>query len=67
MTLVMELLDSETGQVLARVYDKREARDNLTPTWTTSVTNQTETRLIANSWARILRARLDAARDIGEQ
>jgi Protein of unknown function (DUF3313) len=67
MTLVMELLDSETGQVLARVYDKREARDNRTPTWTNSVTNQAETRLIANSWARILRMRLEAARGIDKQ
>ncbi len=65
MTLVMELADSATGQVLARVYDRREARDVGQLTWTNSVTNQAEAANVASSWARILRARLDAARGIG--
>lgn len=62
MTLVMELADSETGQVLARVYDRREARDTGMMTWTNSVTNQAEAANVARSWAKILRKRLDAAR-----
>jgi hypothetical protein len=66
MTLVMELADSASGEVLARVYDRREARDTGQLTWTNRVTNQAEAERIAAGWARILRARLDAARGIGK-
>jgi hypothetical protein len=62
MSLVMELVDSTTGQVLARVYDRREARGTGQLTWTSSVTNQAEAANVARSWAKILRSRLDAAR-----
>jgi hypothetical protein len=65
MTLVLELADSATGEVLARVYDRREGRDTGNLTWSNSVTNQAEAARVANSWARILRSRLDAARGIG--
>lgn len=64
MTLVMELADSTSGAVLARVHDRREARESGRMTWTSSVTNQAEAANAARSWARILRARLDAARGI---
>lgn len=64
MTLVMELADSTTGQVLARVYDRREARSTGRMTWTNSVTNEAEAANVARSWAKILRSRLDAARGI---
>jgi len=67
MTLVMELADSETDAVLARVYDRREARDTGMLSWTNSVTNRMEAEQAANTWARILRARLDAARGIGKK
>jgi hypothetical protein len=66
MTLILELVDSTTGQVLARVYDRREARDTGRLTWTNSVTNQAEAANAARSWARILRTRLDAARGLGK-
>lgn len=62
MTLVAELFDSETGQVIARVIDRREARDTGTLQLTNSVVNASEVTSIASSWARILRSRLDAAR-----
>lgn len=65
MTLVMELADSATGQVLARVYDHREARDIGRLTWSTSVTNQAEAANAARAWAKVLRSRLDAARGTG--
>jgi hypothetical protein len=61
----MELADSTSGAVLARVYDRREARESGRMTWTSSVTNQAEAANAARSWAKILRARLDAARGIG--
>lgn len=66
MTLVMELVDSMSGEVLARVYDRREARDTGRLTWTNSVTNQAEAANAARTWAKILRTRLDAARGIGK-
>lgn len=67
MTLIMELYDSGTGQVLARVIDRREARDTGMMTLTNSVVNASEARMIASSWARILRTRLDAAHGIGKK
>ncbi len=67
MTLVMELVDSETGATLARVYDRHDARGAGTLTWTNSVTNRAEAERAAATWARILRERLDAARGIGKK
>lgn len=62
MTLVMELVDSQSGQVIARVYDRREAREIGSFQVTNSVTNTAEAASAARSWARILRTRLEAAR-----
>lgn len=62
MTLVMELVDSQSGQVIARVYDRREAREIGSFQVTNSVTNTAEAANAARSWARILRTRLEAAR-----
>jgi Protein of unknown function (DUF3313) len=67
MTLVMTLEDSETGAVLARVFDRREAREIGIITWTTSISNRAEAADTARFWAGILRARLDAARGIGSK
>jgi Protein of unknown function (DUF3313) len=67
MTLVMELADSASGEVIARVYDRREARDTGRLTWSNSVTNQAEAANAAANWGRILRKRLDSARDIGSK
>ncbi len=66
MTIVAELFDSETGEVLARVVDQRAARDSGRMTLSNSVINAAEVRQIAASWARILRDRLDAAHGIGK-
>ncbi len=66
MTLVAELSDSETGALLARVVDRREARDTGMLTWSNSATNSAEARNIARSWAKILRKGLDAAKGIGK-
>jgi hypothetical protein len=67
MTLAMELRDSETGAVLARVYDRREARDSGQFMLTNSVTNTAEVRRMAASWAKIMRERMDAAHGIGKK
>jgi hypothetical protein len=65
MTLVAELVDSESGQVISRVIDRREAQGTGMMTLTNSVVNRQEASIIASSWARILRKRLDAAHGVG--
>jgi len=67
MTLVAELYDSETGQILARVVDRREARRVGTLMLTNSATNAEEARSTASAWARILRSGLDRAHGIGKK
>jgi hypothetical protein len=64
MTLIMQLHDSVTGQLLARAYDRR-ADSNATWTWTTSVSNSAEARRIISSWATALRKAFDASRAHG--
>lgn len=68
-TINLELFDSETGQVLARMVDRREARGTGTRTMSISnnVTNAGEARDIAAAWARILRNGLDKAHGIGQK
>jgi len=64
MTLFAELIDSESGEVIARVVDRREAR-GLGPMMVSSGTyNQGEARAIAAGWARVLRKALDNAHGI---
>ncbi len=67
MTLVAELVDSESGQVIARVIDRRESQGTGMMQLTNSVVNRQEASIIAASWARILRKRLDAAHGIGKK
>jgi Protein of unknown function (DUF3313) len=65
MTLVAELYDSESGQVLARAVDTREARNTGRLQLSSSVVNAAEARDIASAWARILHNALDKAHGIG--
>jgi len=62
MTLVMELRDSETGDLLARVIDKQASRDSEWLMWTNKVTNTAEAKQIMTKWAKLLREGLDNAR-----
>jgi hypothetical protein len=62
MTLVAELRDSITGEILARAYDKREDIRSQTWQWTTSVTNSQKARIAIQGWARALREALDGTR-----
>jgi len=64
MTLLGELFDSETGQVVARVLDRTESRGTGRFMLTNSVVNDMESRLTASTWAKILRTRLDSAHSI---
>jgi hypothetical protein len=66
MTLFAELYDSETGEVLARVIDRNEARNSGMLTLTNSMTNADAAHSAASDWARILRNGLDNAHGIGK-
>jgi hypothetical protein len=62
MTLRADLRDSETGAILARVTDETKDRDDLYFEVSSNVANSAAARRAVQDWARILRARLDAAR-----
>lgn len=64
MTLFLELLDATTEEVLFRIIDRREDRDDSYMTWSNSVTNNAEASRILNSWTSQLRKGLDKARDM---
>jgi hypothetical protein len=66
MTLVAELVDSETNQVIARVLDRHQSRDMGTFNMSSSVSNAAEVRRAASAWARILKTSLDKAEEIGK-
>ena len=65
MTLVAELRDSETQQILARAIDPRQATGTGTFQITTSVSNLAAAAQIIQRWARALRQALDAANPSG--
>jgi Protein of unknown function (DUF3313) len=62
MTLIAELRDSETGQIMARVFDQREMRNDEFLRLSTSVSNSAEARDAVRTWANILLGRLNAVR-----
>jgi len=64
MTLILQLHDSVTGQLLARAYDRRTGTGN-TWNWSNTVTNSAEARRIISAWATELRKALDASRSAG--
>lgn len=61
MTLIMQLHDSVTGQILARAIDRREASHNYW-NWTTSATNTADAKRVISSWSTSLRKAFDASR-----
>jgi len=60
MTLVLELRDSLTGEVLARVVDSRSGRGTGMMTVTNRVTNTADARRAIRVWAQALRSGLDS-------
>ncbi len=60
MTLVLELSDSMTGEVLARVVDTRSGRGTGMMTVTNRVTNTADARRAIRVWAQALRSGLDS-------
>lgn len=63
MTLIAELRDSVSGEILARAYDRREDMRSTWWEWTTSITNSQKARIAIRSWASILRETLDRSRE----
>ena len=58
-TLVLEIRDSNTGAALARAVDRRAAESAVGFIESNRVSNRAEIRRLAQTWARILRERLD--------
>ncbi len=65
-TLVLELRDSITNEVLARAADRRAAEQEGFQTPVNQVTAWSEVRQLARSWAITLRKRLDTVTSVGE-
>ncbi len=59
MTLLLEVLDGTTGEILVRVIDKQSSRETSYLQWSSSVTNQADARRILSRWAEQLRKALD--------
>jgi hypothetical protein len=62
MTLVAELHDSVTGELLSRAYDHREDSNSGMWQYTTSISNTQEARREIRRWAELLKKALDASR-----
>ncbi len=62
MTLICELHDSITGELLTRAYDRQVSSSTSTWQWTNSITNDAEAQRIIGTWAVALRDALDASR-----
>lgn len=58
-TLVLELRDSITEAILARAIDRRAAESQFSMSESNPVRNRAEVRRMAQTWARMLRTRLD--------
>jgi hypothetical protein len=64
-TLVVEIFDSESLEILARIADRRSASRNLTTTWRSdAVTNRTAAAQLFQRWAQRLREGMDYARTL---
>jgi hypothetical protein len=62
-TLVAEVRDSESGAILGRLFDQREASNTGMLQWSGSVQNSAEARRAFTRWAQLLRERFDAVRN----
>lgn len=62
-TLVIELVDSVTGQILARAVDSRRARSSPTFQWVTPGSNRAEARRVLDTWAGLLVDNLNDGRE----
>ena len=63
MTLSLELVDGTTGDVLARVVDRKRGMDSGRMEWTSSVSNKADADRTLRRWASVMRQGLDEARE----
>lgn len=63
ITLVLEIRDSLSGEILARAVDRRAAQPDAI-TESNRAANLFEVRRVARHWARLLRTRLDQLHDL---
>ena len=59
MTLVVELFDSVSNEILARAIDRRNARHAGNVRWTTRGSNTDDARRLLRRWAGLLVSKLD--------
>ena len=62
MTLVAELRDGPSGELIARVVDRERDPDSVTFEWNSRLDNVDAARNAARGWAAALRRQLDAAK-----
>jgi hypothetical protein len=60
-TLVAEVRDSESGAIIGRLFDRREAGAGMLQ-WSGSAQNSAEARRMFTHWAQLFRERFDAVR-----
>lgn len=61
MTLLLEVSDATTGELLVRAVDRRRGHDSGYLQWTNSVTNRADALRVLNRWADLFREGLDEA------
>ncbi|MFT4615515.1 MAG: hypothetical protein ACI9NT_002669 [Bacteroidia bacterium] len=61
-TLFLELYDSVSGEILARLVDRRNAQQYGTAMWANKTTNRNEAKKMFRRWATQLRSGLDEIR-----
>lgn len=59
MTLILQVSDGATGQLLGRVVDTKQGSDIGRLQWANSVSNSAEAQRIVSKWAKAFRAGLD--------
>jgi hypothetical protein len=62
VTLLAELRDSDSGDLLAVAADRGQARNTGYMQWTSGATNAAEARALLTAWAQLLRKGLDASK-----
>ncbi|MPY21139.1 DUF3313 family protein [Shewanella sp. YLB-07] len=60
-TLLLEVFDGVSGQIVARIIDAEEAGDNDFYEWASRVSNRADAKRVIRKWAKSLREHLDKA------
>ena len=65
-TIFLELYDSVSGEILARIVDRRRMQDYGVARWANSVTNRADAARMFKRWASLLRQGMDEQRKEAE-